>query len=343
MLDIVEQIKKIQEQSFNQFINRQEGRTQWQQVCDSVDNLDNDYTYPVTSYHLAYLASHNQVYDASIIFLLGQKPVAIWPINLYKNASKWHIQTHCQGVMPPLCVDALSIKQRKVIYKQCLGFLELCQSAFQTNGVMSTFNTIENDLWLQTIAPYIQHVNYKHLLYLSLEQSIEQIKSNIRRRYRSYINKGLKLWQSQILTSVSLEQIEEIRLFHIKTAGKETRSVETWLQQREMVNNKQAFIVTLRETNGTLIGAAIFNYTKKQAMYSVGIYERSLFDFPIGHTVQMIAIEHMKKLSIRGYFIGYRDYPFEKHQPTEKQSAIGYFKEGFSNKVELEVSAELTY
>lgn len=342
MLNIVEKIKAIQAQSFHQFISKQEGSTQWRQVCDSVNKLDNDYTYAVTNYHLAYLASHNQVFDASVVFLLDQKPVAIWPINLYKNESKWHIQTHCKGVMPPLCLDTLSIKQKKAIYKQCLDFLGLCQSAFQTNGVTCTFNTTENDLWLQTIAPYIQQINYKHLLFVSLEQSIELIKSNIRRRYRSYINKGLKLWQSQILTSVSLEQIEEIRVFHIKTAGKETRSVETWHQQRAMVNNKQAFVVTLRDVNKTLVGAAIFNYTSSQGMYSVGIYERSLFDLPIGHTIQMLAIEHMKKIGIASYFIGYRDYPFEHDAPTEKQSTIGYFKEGFSSQIQLETSAILT-
>ncbi|REL26040.1 hypothetical protein DXX93_05280 [Thalassotalea euphylliae] len=338
-----EKLKEIQAQSFKNFLPQNSHELEWSTVSNNTDKLNNDYTFAVTNYHLAYLASHYQVINASIILLSNNKPIAIWPLNLAKINDNWQIQSHCKGIMPPLFSSQLSDKHKKAIYKQCLSFISRCQQLFDIATLESTFEPNTDALWLQTIAPHISNINYKHTLYLNLEQSTEKIKASVRRRYRSYINKGLDLWDYSIGTSISADEIEEIRLFHVKTAGKETRSVETWQQQRNMVNNNQAFVVTLRDKQQTLIGAAIFNTTDSQGMYSVGIYERSLFELPIGHTVQMLAIEHMKKIGIEDYFIGYRDYEFEYHQPSEKQSAIGYFKEGFSNQIKLEANAKLIF
>ena len=65
----------------------------------------------------------------------------------------------------------------------------------------------------------------------------------------------------------------------------------------------EAFLVTIRD-DGLLIGAGLFNYSKHNGIYSVGAYKRELFDRPIGHAVQMMAIEKLKEIGCRTYHLG---------------------------------------
>ena len=65
------------------------------------------------------------------------------------------------------------------------------------------------------------------------------------------------------------------------------------------------------------------------------IYDRALFDQPIGHLVQMLAIEEMKRRGIAWYRIGRRSYAGENPPPDAKEQNIGVFKEGFSTETRL--------
>jgi uncharacterized Fe-S cluster-containing MiaB family protein len=65
-------------------------------------------------------------------------------------------------------------------------------------------------------------------------------------------------------------------------------------------------------------------------IYGVGAYKRELFDRPIGHGVQMKAIEFLKEKGCQWYEIGRRCYPVDRIKPTEKELSISHFKEGFA-------------
>ena len=137
--------------------------------------------------------------------------------------------------------------------------------------------------------------------------------------------------------------LDQFREFHIKISGRETRPLTTWKIQQKMVNDREAFCITLHGNNKELVGTALFAISPLQVSYSVGVYDRSLFDLPVGHVIQLKAIEYMKELGVKRYFLGNRHHLFEKIQPTKKENSIGFFKEGFSNEIDIEANAVLAF
>ena len=134
---------------------------------------------------------------------------------------------------------------------------------------------------------------------------------------------------------------EEFRLLHLEVAGKQTRSRESWSIQKEQIKNKEAFLVTVRDKK-VLIGAGFFNYTKDMGMYSVGAYKRELFDRPIGHAVQMMAIEKLKDLGCTTYNLGQKATILDSSTSTDKEMSISHFKEGFAGYVYAQPHLEVT-
>lgn len=54
---------------------------------------------------------------------------------------------------------------------------------------------------------------------------------------------------------------------------------------------------------------------------------------PVSHLSQWIAICYMKEKNIKNYYIGRRPYKCDWNNPTEKEIAIGHFKEGFATRI----------
>jgi lipid II:glycine glycyltransferase (peptidoglycan interpeptide bridge formation enzyme) len=65
----------------------------------------------------------------------------------------------------------------------------------------------------------------------------------------------------------------------------------------------------------------------------VGVYKRELFNKPLGHAVQMKAIEVLKKRGICWYEIGQKHLKIDKIPATDKELSISHFKEGFATHV----------
>jgi FemAB family protein len=169
-----------------------------------------------------------------------------------------------------------------------------------------------------------------HGLYVDLSLSLDDIRLSFRKSYRPLISKGLAIWTTDVVERVDSEVLEDFRRLHLKVAGRATRSGRSWELQREAVASGDAFLVTLRDKAGALVGGGLFLLSGSEALYAVGVYERDLFQMPLGHVVQYKAIETMKRLGLRWYFIGARPYPGDSPSPTEKEVQIGEFKEGFS-------------
>ena len=65
----------------------------------------------------------------------------------------------------------------------------------------------------------------------------------------------------------------------------------------------------------------------------MGAYDRSLFVKPLGHAVQCLAIEELKKRGIRCHKIGVRLFHAEAPTSTDKEFSIGEFKQSFASHV----------
>ena len=171
---------------------------------------------------------------------------------------------------------------------------------------------------------------------IDLSISSETLKSNVRKSYGSLINYGLKELDPKIIDSKTIEwkMFEEFKALHLREAGRETRSNESWIRQYEAVKNDNAFLV-LGYSNAELVSAGFFQTWRSNCYYGSSASRRDLFEKPIFHGLMWTAITHAKAIGCRWLDTGdqvYPNQPFTK-KPSDKELGISNFKSGFGGKV----------
>ena len=136
-----------------------------------------------------------------------------------------------------------------------------------------------------------------------------------------------------MLDSINEDIWQEFKKLHLQVSGRVTRSDETWSIQHQDIVHQKAFLVSLKNSAGDMVGGGLFNFSSMEGVYAVGAYDRSLFDKPLGHVVQYRAIEELKKRDVKWYKIGTRPYSSDAPTPTDKEISIGKFKQGFASHV----------
>ena len=218
---------------------------------------------------------------------------------------------------------------------------------FKIKSILSDGGRIS--LWMQMFlekGAVCRGINFECFVDLSLSE--QDILSGIRRTNKYEIKKAYRLWNHAIITKCDgrkkvEECFEQFRELHREVSGKITRSERTWNIQKEAVLNTKDFLVMLYNSEYRLIGGALFSTTGSACSYSVGAYRRELYDQPVSHISQWLAIKHMKASGMRRYYIGTRAYAGDWNHPDEKEIAIGFFKEGFATSIYPGVILEYRY
>ena len=155
-------------------------------------------------------------------------------------------------------------------------------------------------------------------------------KASMRKSYTSIINWGLRELNPQIYNSQNITRMlmDEFRKLHIKEVGRETRSVQSWIRQLEMIQAGEAFIV-LGVWKGELVSAAFFPCNFNHCYYGSPASRRDLFEKPLLHSLMWKAIHYAKEIGCRWFEVGEQVFPNSKLNPTEKEMNISHFKAGF--------------
>lgn len=169
-----------------------------------------------------------------------------------------------------------------------------------------------------------------HEMFVDLTLSIQEIRAAFRKRYKSLISVAERQWFATVCSSTSTETWDEFRRLHLEVAGRSTRSQESWARQHEAIAAGNAFFVYLRDTAGRMVGGGLFHVSRDEGLYAVGAYDRALFDKPVGHLVQYLAIIEMQRRGLKWYKIGSCAYPGDSPPPSAKEIAISHFKQGFA-------------
>jgi FemAB family protein len=159
-----------------------------------------------------------------------------------------------------------------------------------------------------------------------------QLRSQLRKSYKSLINWGTKNLQLRLLdhTNVTAEAMEQFRQLHIAVAGRETRSKASWDLQLEMIRQREAFAV-LGDLAGQLVTAALFVHSPKYCFYGVSASQREHFEKPLGHIVLWTAILQARKIGCHFFETGEQLFPQQgATPPTPKELNISGFKKGFA-------------
>lgn len=174
---------------------------------------------------------------------------------------------------------------------------------------------------------------------IDLGQEIATIRQGFRKSYSPLINWGEKNMRLVVLDAHNPDKtlFDQIHDFHIRVAGRVTRSDETWAAQFDVIKAGCAeFIVGYLDDQ--LVSASLFIDEGRKTIYGVGIYERALFDRPLAHFVIYQGILRAKERGQKLFFMG--DVA-AKADTDDKLYNIGDFKKGFCPALTLETQWQL--
>lgn len=305
------------------------GRLSYKPVAYSNASLD---------YQFAYQQGHGGRWrDISLIIYWDNKPTALWPLSFSIKDGQSMLTSQGLPVLPPIFVTDCPSISRKRITKICLDLANAISVAAKLDSWESgeSFDdSVGMSYWHVESMRRGAVCNLHHELYLDLRPDIAEIKRNFRRRYKSLIVSGSRIWTVGVLDSQGNEGVwRQFRDLHLKVASRITRSDGTWALQHQDIEHQRAFLIWLKNSAGDMVGGGLFNFTSDEGEYAVGAYDRTLFDKPLGHVVQYRAIEELKKRGVRWYKIGARPYVSDTLRPTDKEFTIGEFKQGFSSHI----------
>jgi FemAB family protein len=317
----------------------------WDRVLIETNYAPVSYTLDMVLYQLSYVNHQiTKTIDLSMVIYHENRPVAVWPLHLLRLKSSLELRSNEGHVLPPLFISGLGERIFKVLMARIFELIwKLCKEFnIQTyHGAESFCGHYGASPWHCQLMQYGAQVKISHELYVDLSQGISEIKANFRKSYKSLLNSGLKVWSIDKLYREKGSVFNEFRELHKQVAGRVTRHDDTWERQELAIHKGAAFLIFLRSTTGRMVGGGLFSISPSEGNYAVGAYDRTLFENPLGHLVQMRAIEEMKSLGLKWYKIGERPYPGDSPAPTQKELNIAYFKEGFATHVFLRRHTEL--
>lgn len=311
-------------------------RSLWDETFNSLIYKSVAYSRASLDHRFAYHSGHGGSWqDISLIIYWDNKPVALWPLSMSVKEGYSRLSSQGIPVLPPIFVAACPMISRKRIIKSCLDLAEELSIAAELKlweSGESFTNSLGMSEWHKESMQRDALCTVSHELYQDLRPDIADIKKSFRKSYKSLIVSGAKIWKVGVLDSGDCESVwQEFRDLHLKVSGRVTRCDATWNMQYQDIARQCAFLVWLRDSFGNMVGGGLFDYTDDEGVYSVGAYDRSLFDKPLGHVVQYRAIEELKKRRVGWYKIGVRAYNSDIPTPTDKEISIGEFKQGFAS------------
>jgi FemAB family protein len=273
--------------------------------------------------------------DLSIALRHDGKAIGIWPLTLSEFGGTASVSSQGLPILPPLFASGTPAKiQKRLISKMLSALEELCVvhniNHWTSHVPFDGTSAAMVGEWHHQIMANGGRGQLLCDLYVDLSLDIEDIRKHFRKSYKPLISLGLRTWTVQIVSNSDKAAWHAFKELHKKAAGRITRSDDTWALQLAAIEVGDAFMVALRDHSGDMVGAGFFAITRHEASYSVGAYNRDLFDKPLGHVVQQAAIEEMKRRGLRWYHIGRRPYPNETPGPSPKELSIGEFKQGFA-------------
>ncbi|KAB2928675.1 MAG: hypothetical protein F9K30_00535 [Dechloromonas sp.] len=179
---------------------------------------------------------------------------------------------------------------------------------------------------------------------IDLRRDDSELWRDVRRSYRSLINGGRKNLRLEFVEALSEDwaKMDAFRELHIRVAGRETRSIESWRSQYRWVTEGNAFLL-LGWMDEELVTAGMFTFTSSMCTYFSSASRRDLFEKPMFHTLMWHAMLRAKALGCRWFDVNEK-YFFNNPVVAcedEKLMSISDFKMGFGGQLKPVIDLEL--
>lgn len=174
---------------------------------------------------------------------------------------------------------------------------------------------------------------------LDLKKSEKNLKTDVRKSYKSLINWGNRELNKNLITheNINEEKIMQFRDLHAEVSGRETRPIESWIKQLEIIKNNEGFAV-FGNYNDNLVSAGFFLFNKFECYYGSSASKRNFFEKPMFHSIMWEAILYSKKIGCQFFDVGEVSLGQEfQNSLTEKELDIEKFKSGFGGLTRLHI------
>lgn len=223
-------------------------------------------------------------------------------------------------------------------YKNVIAYIE----SLHKNGVIQGLSYYDNPYFNSAFIHDISTSKAQYHAIIDLTLSAQAIKSNVRRRYKNFIN-----WGERNLTTVVLDRNNpdrqlflDYKNFHIHTSGRQTRNDRSWDLQFEMLERGETFL-TLCYLEGKLVSGNLCPHGSETAFYGVGVNDRPLMaeNMPIGHYPIFASILHAQSIGLKRFHMN----KIEFKRADEKLNQLAQFKSGFTSTLHSVIAQHVTF
>jgi Acetyltransferase (GNAT) domain len=158
--------------------------------------------------------------------------------------------------------------------------------------------------------------------------------AQVRERYRRYVKKFMPQHELSVKEGNDVTpQLEENYFhLHVKDAGGQFRSRESYRFQADLSRNHEALYVTAtRREGGTVAGMLLVSVCKGAAYDNSVAVDPDFQDDYVSHLLKWTAIESLLARGVKTYELGQKALlPTTVSIPSSKNYGISHFKEGWS-------------
>jgi Acetyltransferase (GNAT) domain len=311
---------------------------EWDRLC--VESPDAWFWHTWANMEFNFVAAQkNEAKNLSFFVLLDGKPTGLVPLlveqtKIGDDFSGWDA-AYYGGPLPwPAFVAGLSNLKEIEDY----AFQELerrARDAFagRIRVRLSPPRPLGNEQ--QRLARTISTHRYLDSSYVSHSVNIQPDSlAHVRERYRRYVKKFIPQYELSIKEGAAVTQEVEDSYFHlhVKDAGGQFRSRESYSFQANLARKHEAFYVTASRRGGTGVAGMLLVSVYKGAAYDNSIaVDPDLQDEYVSHMLKWRAIETLLARGVTTYELGQKALPPTTVSiPSSKNYGISHFKEGWS-------------
>jgi len=129
----------------------------------------------------------------------------------------------------------------------------------------------------------------------------------------------------------------ELKALHLSSAGRLTRSEESWKLQQNNIVEGHAFLVAAK-LEGETIGASYFLRCGKSSYYGVSASHLEYRTLSIGHVIMVEAIDFARRNALDTFWLG-SQFSRSTGEASEKEFQIEKFKSYFGSNLSLGILA----
>lgn len=193
---------------------------------------------------------------------------------------------------------------------------------------------------MEEIVRKAQRAETRFMRLIDLADESSVIRSNFSKSVKSALkakgdNLRMNVVDFESLTEDVINSVNALRLLHLESSGRETRSLKSWEIQATQISAGSAFIVEMLSDN-KVISSTYFMNTESDCYYGVSASQKAQKRTSYTHACLVEAINYSKSKGVRFFHLG-EQLSEMSHFVSEKELNIEKFKSFFGGYLTLEI------